>query len=234
MKNIGKVIAAARAKKGMTQSDLARALGVKPQAVQKWEAGGGPKRDRIEAIASVLGISQSELLEATQAQLNEAFGPPIQTPLRPVRSIDNQDEIEHEILTLPRYSVRPSMGAGEPIMEIEERGEPNYMRRSWARRRNLDPTRLFTVVATGNSMEPEIRDGSSVTIYKQQNIMDDKMMMLCYRDQCYIKRVLIQGNGSLILRSENRDKYRDIEIDQEEIHELHIVGVVVNVSHDVW
>lgn len=220
----------------MTQTDLARALGVKPQAVQKWESGGGPRRDRIKAIAEVLDISEEELLglEANHSETHQALGPAIQTPLRPVRAVDNPDEIEHDILTLKRYTVKPSMGNGEPVMEIDEKSEPNYMRRSWARRRGVDPEKLFTVVAIGDSMEPTIHDGSSVTIHRQQNLANGKMMMLCYRNQCYIKRVLIQADGSVVLRSDNRADYKDVEISRESLDDLHVVGLAVNVSHDVW
>ena len=62
MNEIGKRIAEARVAKGMNQSELARALGVTPQSVQKWEAGGAPKGARLREIAQVLGTTVEYLL----------------------------------------------------------------------------------------------------------------------------------------------------------------------------
>ena len=62
MNEIGKRIAEARAAKGMNQSELARALGVTPQAVQKWEAGWAPKGARLREVAEALGTTVEYLL----------------------------------------------------------------------------------------------------------------------------------------------------------------------------
>jgi transcriptional regulator with XRE-family HTH domain len=62
-KPLGTRIAELRQQRGLSQSELARQLGVKPQAVQKWEAGGLPRTHRIEAIANVLGVSMQLLVD---------------------------------------------------------------------------------------------------------------------------------------------------------------------------
>lgn len=62
---IGMRIAEERKKKGLSQSDLARGLGISPQAVQKWEDGGQPRFGRLREIADVLGIELSSLVKQT-------------------------------------------------------------------------------------------------------------------------------------------------------------------------
>ncbi|MBQ1195424.1 MAG: helix-turn-helix transcriptional regulator [Clostridia bacterium] len=53
-----------RIKCGMTQAQLAEALGVTPQAVSKWEKGTGyPDLSVICPLADALGITTDELLE---------------------------------------------------------------------------------------------------------------------------------------------------------------------------
>lgn len=53
----------ARTRVGLNQSELARLLGVSPQAVQKWEGGENiPRGKRMQAIASHLKVSIEELL----------------------------------------------------------------------------------------------------------------------------------------------------------------------------
>lgn len=63
--DIGDRIAALLAKKDLSQSDLARALDIKPQAVQKWVAGGKPRPARLRQIAAVFGISLQDLVKNT-------------------------------------------------------------------------------------------------------------------------------------------------------------------------
>lgn len=159
------------------------------------------------------------------------LGPSIKTPLRPVRAIDNPDEAEHELLHVPRYTLKASAGTGEPVLDIDLHGEPNYMRRSWAKRRGLDPDNLFSIVAVGNSMEPEIHDSDSLIVHRQSNIESDKLMVICFRGECYVKRVLRQFDGSLIIKSTNPD-YHDVVINLDQAEELHVVGRVVSITHN--
>lgn len=60
--SIGKRIARFREAAGLSQSELARRLSVKPQAVQKWEAGGSPRAQRFDEIAEHLGVTAAVLM----------------------------------------------------------------------------------------------------------------------------------------------------------------------------
>ena len=50
-----------RRARGLTQEQLARQLGVSPQAVSKWENGGYPEGDLIPVLADLFGVSVSYL-----------------------------------------------------------------------------------------------------------------------------------------------------------------------------
>ena len=53
----------ARLIQGLTQTELARLLGVAPVSVSKWENGKGlPKAKRLQDVADVLGTTVSDLL----------------------------------------------------------------------------------------------------------------------------------------------------------------------------
>ena len=61
--NLGKKIACARKRSGLTQKDLALRVGVTAQAVSKWERGNAcPDIAILDEIADALGILLSELL----------------------------------------------------------------------------------------------------------------------------------------------------------------------------
>lgn len=53
-----------RERRGMSQSELARLVGVSPQSVQQWEKpdGTAPKRARIAKVAEVLGVSVPDIV----------------------------------------------------------------------------------------------------------------------------------------------------------------------------
>lgn len=59
--DLGRRIATLRGRKDLNQSELARILGVTPQAVQHWEKGGGIRQDKFEPLADALGVSLPEL-----------------------------------------------------------------------------------------------------------------------------------------------------------------------------
>ncbi len=59
----GGVIKALREKKGLTQEDLAKQIGVSGKAVSKWETGKGfPDISLLEPLAKALAVSVTELL----------------------------------------------------------------------------------------------------------------------------------------------------------------------------
>lgn len=60
----GALIAELRRAKGLTQKDVAAALGVLPKTVSKWECGNGfPDVSCLSALAETLGVSTSALLD---------------------------------------------------------------------------------------------------------------------------------------------------------------------------
>ena len=72
--DIGERIKTLRCKCANTQEKLAAALGVTPQAVSRWEAGGSyPDMELIPSIANYFGISIDELFGYT---INNGKGKP--------------------------------------------------------------------------------------------------------------------------------------------------------------
>lgn len=64
--NIGQAIRNLRSKQGMTQTELARRVGVSVNAVSAWETGKTfPPKDTIKRICEALGVPTSYLLIST-------------------------------------------------------------------------------------------------------------------------------------------------------------------------
>lgn len=63
MKDMPKRIAAARKLAGLNQSEVARRLGITPQAVQGWESGkSAPRGERLLQLAKLLGVTPHYLM----------------------------------------------------------------------------------------------------------------------------------------------------------------------------
>ncbi|UUX38861.1 XRE family transcriptional regulator [Burkholderia contaminans] len=59
-----------RERAGINQSDLGRAIGVSPQAVQKWEAGlTVPRESKRKQIAAALSTSSTDLVRGTELEI---------------------------------------------------------------------------------------------------------------------------------------------------------------------
>ncbi|MCL2204677.1 MAG: helix-turn-helix domain-containing protein [Defluviitaleaceae bacterium] len=68
--NVGASIAALRKNKGVKQEDVAKAVGVSPQAVSKWENGGTPDTELLPIIADYFGVSIDRLFGRTKADFS--------------------------------------------------------------------------------------------------------------------------------------------------------------------
>ena len=67
----------ARERRTVSQSELARAVGVTPQAWSAWEAGMEPDYDRLPLIAKVLGTTVAALMEGTGLPLEQGADKPL-------------------------------------------------------------------------------------------------------------------------------------------------------------
>lgn len=68
---IGKEIAALRKEQGLKQEDVAKQVGVSPQAVSKWENGSMPDTELLPKIADVFGVSIDRLFGRSLGDYND-------------------------------------------------------------------------------------------------------------------------------------------------------------------
>lgn len=234
---LGQALAEAIRMKGVSKADVAREFGVKPPSVQGWLKTGRISKSHIERLityfADVVGPEHWGMGRLSDS-LQASFGPAIQTPLRPVVVVDSADDInpDHDIFAVPRYTVRASAGDGEPVFEIDTKGTPNYCRGGWAMENGYKRDKLFSIVARGNSMEPTIPNGASLIVHRQEEVVSGKVHVICRGDECYVKRLIRQMDGSVLVKSENPD-YKDVEVLPDDPTPLHVVGLVVSVSFNL-
>lgn len=199
--------------------------------------------DRIAIIMRLLPPDQREvLLGRSQKQLDRyaagggmpfsvaaALAIETEIPLdwiatgRPQGGLPAQGEEGFSLV--PRYEVRAGAGGGVAQVEMP----PNLsgfiaFRTEWLRRLGVNPATAETLFATGDSMEPTIRDGDLLLLDRAvDRVVDNGIYVLVVGGLILLKRIQSRRDGSLVLKSDNQH-YDDEVVPVDEVHDLKIEG----------
>ncbi|MHB1564114.1 MAG: XRE family transcriptional regulator [Leptospirillum sp.] len=222
----------------ITQSELARRIGVKPQSVQAWEAGkNGPSRKRIQALAKELRISEEELEFGSMTKALSAGEPPRtiidvelvgENPPVPYNSVSSLDD---KYVFIPRYEAGISAGHGYHNGDHVEVSKTHAYRWDWIRKNGWRPEDLCVIEASGHSMEPRISDGDVLLVnMDDKEFQSGKVYVLSFpHEGLRAKRIHRLADGRVKISSDNPDKasFPDEYYSPEEASHLNIVGRVV-------
>lgn len=208
MSDIGKQIAIARESAGMNQSELARALNVKPQAVQKWESGGAPRHDRLPAIANALNVTVAFLIGADSAAVTPA----------PAAGMIN----------VPALANDASMGVGAEA-HAEDVVAGSLSLTDTFINEHVKPARpadLRIIHAYGDSMEPTLCSGDVLLV--DTGIIDvkiDGIYVLRAHGRLFVKRVRQRMDGKFEISSDN-PTHKTVDVLNGD-HEVDVIGRVL-------
>ena len=159
---IGKRIALLRKEKGMTQEDLANAMGVSPQAVSKWENDQTcPDISALPKLSKLLGVTVDELLEGKQELPAVRVLPPAERKdmkdmlLRITVDSADGDKVR---VNLPMALVEVAMEMGMAMPQING----NEALKGVDLKKVLEMVRLGCV---GNLVEVDSADGDKIRIF---------------------------------------------------------------------
>jgi len=233
MNTLAKRLARAREFKGLNQSELARALGLSPQAVQNWESGkSSPRGSRLAEVASVLGVTAEHLITGSI---------PESTPRTNVGIVPSPyafnywngktsppDEGEVIIPFLDEVELLPrSRRAGG--LAVAERPRGLRFSKTFLHNQHVLPDDALCFTVHGNSMEPLLPDGSTVAIDKgNTNIIDGKIYAINHDYLLRVKTLYRMPGGGLRMRSYNSVEHPDEEYTSTQIREqcIEILGRV--------
>lgn len=170
------IISSCRVRAGMTQSGLAKALGVTVSAVGNWEAGlRRPDISIVPELCRVLGIQVSALFgvasrmdeigEEGRSVLSRYKALTADNRLVVSRMLDNLLDAQTEALRarvrdmrrILRSELKACAGWGNALDEA--RGEDVYVHADWAGQRADE-----IIAIAGDSMEPTFHDGDQVFV----------------------------------------------------------------------
>lgn len=138
---------------GVSQSELARRLGVESQAVNQWIKGKTtPRGDRLNGVAAALGVSVLELLGVQQS-----FDP--NTP----------GEFDRASVVVAEIDVRAQAGAGADDAPLDGNGAHVQLDRwslpvDYLRSHVASPSAVRIIRIVGDSMEPSYVAGDRVLV----------------------------------------------------------------------
>ena len=197
-------LAEARRRAGLSQSELARRIGLKPQSVQQWEQSGTtPRSHRIDKIASALGVSREWLLVGGSAadSIREVTQKITEVPILNYVQAGKWSEVAPELPDAQRVSCPVSCS-----------------------------TSTFALQVVGESMLPEYLPGDVIFVDPEvvaQN-GDDVVAIVDEDSEATFKR-LVAEPGALRLKAINPEWHpRYLEIESP----CSVVGTVIYVGRE--
>lgn len=198
---------AAMEAKGLSQSALARQLGLSQGAIAQMLNGTTTRSKHLPEIAQALGVSVDWLL-----------GNDI-SPAVPVK-VNDVDFVQ-----IPELDIGFGMGGGT-FMEGMPGEEPRVFDPNWLREITRSPAeKLFVARGIGDSMMPTLLDNDTLIVDRGQRMIhqQDRIWAISYGELGMIKRVRRKPDGNYLLMSDN-SAISDVDATPDE---LFVVGRVV-------
>lgn len=190
---------------------LSQMLGKNPSYLQQFVRKGSPRKLEEQdrgMLARFFGVSEEELGQAKE----NSYAVPEQLARR-----GRADWID-----VPRLAVGASAGPGaEPDGEVVF--DTIRFSRRWLRTMGLQPGELSTIVVSGDSMEPTLRDGDEILVDRTLRPSRDGIHVVRLGDSVLVKRIDTSRPGMIVLISDN-PAYPPVECPAGDVQ---VVGSVV-------
>lgn len=211
----------------LTQSDLARDLGVSRQSVGRWVSGRPIDDKNLKKLANYFGVTEAEIRYGIS---------------QPVSVYDEGDEPPDDVVIIKEYKLTFGAHASgmeaEPEWVIDEEGEDYWYRRSFFQHRHLNPDRCKRAKVTGDSMEPTICSGDKILFYEELDsrpgcviIQDGRVYTMSVDGQLKVKRLSKTKEG-IVVRSDNPTYEPEIYTGHD-VERLRIYGRVIEINRTI-
>ncbi|MGT3344648.1 LexA family transcriptional regulator [Yersinia enterocolitica] len=218
---------------GLSQEQLAKAVGLTQPAIQKLTSGKAKSSRKILEISEALRVKPEWLGRGEGPMREDGVKPhhPDSTipPEREWGTVDawdsktplHDDEVEVPFLRDIEFACGDGLVPEEDYNGFKIRFSKATLRRVGA---NTDGSGVICFPAAGNSMEPVIPDGATVAVDTQnKKIVDGELYAINQDGLKRIKQLYRRPGGKVTIRSFNREENDDEEALESE---LEIVGFV--------
>lgn len=211
MTTLGQRLKASRLKAGLTQRQVAEAVGMKQpsyQYLEKNDSDNKKSSSHLVAIATALGVdpfwlstgkSSSDIDNDIKKLLNNT--PSVVVGLNE----NNQDKIWVDLV-----NIKFSCGDGESIeFHFDEVLEQFEFKPSFFKKHGVKPENMKLALATGDSQEPYICTDDMFGIdLTDKDIRDGEFYAVYFEGEAMLKQIFKEEGGRLVLHSLN-PKYKD-------------------------
>lgn len=211
--------------RGYNQSSLARASGVPQGTISRLLKAKRPSSKTVE-LARALGVRPEWLADGEEPMEAAATATGFsddQVAYEVIRATPPDDEV----IMVPLLDIRVAAGPGNLVESeavLERVPIPAFLLRRIVR---VDPNSLVLVSATGDSMEPTIREGEMLLVDTSVHDVGDAGIYIVVIDsEASVKRVQRVPGARLAIRSDN-PAYEPIVVDAQT--EARIAGRVRSV-----
>lgn len=228
---------------GLKQTDIAKACHVTKGAVNQWFTGATKALEgaNLTNAARTLGVSPHWLATGQGDMVDESARVSHQTVKwvdsvgEPIKEWNDEADLNpDEFVIIPRYAITVSAGNGHFVHEELQLHQGQAYRVDWLKAMGLKGHDLKSIKATGDSMLPTFGDGCTLLVdFSHKQISEGKVYVIRFGDEIRVKRIHKRADGGIIIRSDNRDAYPDINIPPDEMGNIEILGRVRHYSGDL-
>ena len=197
-------IAEARKRKGITQIDLAVAMGDRYDSSMISQLESGKRSIRLDGLANaaqelrvstdyLLGLTDDPTPAARLASELDAYRGELGSMPQPLSDPDALGEDDLDSRYVPVLEVATAAGNGR-LLEGEHVTGHLAFQRSWLKRHSIDAAQCTVIGVEGDSMEPTLPDGCSILV--------DHSRRSRRKGRIYV----IQGEDGLIVKRAGREK----------------------------
>lgn len=199
----------------MTQTDLAKKLGIATQTVFKYE------KNIVTNIPLLTVEKIAEIFDVTPAYITGWDEPSPSTPNVDVFQYDNILPI-----TTQKLPMLGDIACGQPIFTNEDRESYVVV--------GVDIKADFVLRAKGDSMiNARIHDGDIVFIKKQPSVENGEIAAVVINDEATLKRVYYSPEQNQLTLTAENPSHTPFVYRNEELDHIHILGKAVAFQSDV-
>lgn len=217
---VGDIIKELRNRKGLYQEDLAKDLSVSKSAISMWEQNKRtPDVLTLARIADYFGVSIERFISTEDGKQFLGYYKDLSKYVE-----QNQGEFTPEkVYHVPLYE-SISAGFGAYADERVIGSEPMCFNNPY------DVDNTIAVKVKGDSMQPTIYDRDIVFINKDLEYSVGDIVAVIQGEEGYVKRLSKLTPSTLAFSSDN-EKYPDMVFKNDDMSNIHIVGVVTRITH---
>ena len=236
--DLAQKIRSLREDKEWTQGDLAEKSGVGKSSIQLYESGkGNITQLNLEKIASAFGVNVSYFLNdkmsnslsisVHKSSPNMSISPEKSEKLQKMQNLISEQE--NKLINL-RFFPNVSAAAGYGANNDNESFKSIPITASFLTTILRIPAKQYDVInVLGNSMEPFLKDGDMVLVLPTHEASNGEIVIANLGGDLYVKKLLKDPIKKRIRLTSMNKLYEDIVVEDDELDQLKIVGVVKKV-----